>query len=59
VEAYVRKPKVKDFEGLLKLNGLRDYWGNGVTRIFLVIAFANLGSSIGTFIALPYLASLL
>lgn len=59
VEAYVRKPKVKDFEGLLKLNGLRDYWGNRVTRIFLVIAFANIGSSVGTFIALPYLASLL
>lgn len=59
VEAYVRKPRVKDFEGLLKLNGLRDYWRNGVTRILLVIVFANIGSSIGTFIALPYLVTLL
>ena len=51
MEAKMRKPKVKDFEGLLKLNSLRDYWGNGVTRILLVIAFANLGSGLGTYIA--------
>jgi len=59
VELWVRKPKVKDFEGLLKINKIRDLWKNRVTRILLVIAFANLGSSIGTFIALPYIASLL
>jgi pheromone shutdown-related protein TraB len=59
VELWVRKPKVKDFEGLLKIDGITDLWRNGVTRILLVIAFANLGSSLGTFIALPYLASLL
>jgi len=59
VEAYIRRPRVKDFEGLLKLNSFRDYWRNGVTRILLVIVFANIGSSIGTFIALPYLVSLL
>lgn len=59
VELWVRKPKVKDFEGLYEINGIRDLWKNGVTRILLVIAFANLGSSIGTFIALPYLASFL
>ncbi|MCK4491305.1 MAG: TraB/GumN family protein, partial [Candidatus Altiarchaeales archaeon] len=33
VEAKIRKPTVKDFEGLLSLNSLRDYFGNGVTRI--------------------------
>ena len=59
IEAWVRKPKVKDFEGLLRLNEMKDYWRNGVTRILLVIILANLGSSLGTFIALPYLASLL
>jgi len=58
-EVWMRKPRVKDFEGLLKLNSISDYWRNGVTRILLVIAFANIGSSIGTFIALPYLATLL
>jgi len=58
-ETWVRKPRVKDFEGLLTLNSVSDYWRNGVTRIILVIAFANIGSSIGTFIALPYLAAML
>jgi len=58
-EAWVRKPRVKDFNGLFRLDRMRDYWGNGITRIFLVIVFANIGSSIGTFIALPYLALLL
>ena len=58
VEGIVRKPRVRDFENLLKLNSFRDYFGNRVTRILLVMVFANIGSSIGTFIALPYLASL-
>ncbi|OYT42556.1 MAG: conjugal transfer protein TraB [Candidatus Altiarchaeales archaeon ex4484_43] len=58
-ETWVRKPRVKDFNGLFRLNRVRDYWENGVTRILLVIVFANIGSSIGTFIALPYLALLL
>ncbi len=51
MEAKMRKPKVKDFEGLLELNSPGDYWRNGVTRILLVIAFANLGSGLGTYIA--------
>lgn len=59
VELKVRKPRVMDFTGLLGLNGMRDYWKNRITKIFLVIVFANIGSSIGTFIALPYLASLI
>ncbi len=58
-EAWVRKPRVKDFDNLFKLDRMRDYWGNGVTRILLVMVFANIGSSIGTFVALPYLAMLL
>jgi pheromone shutdown-related protein TraB len=58
-EAWIRKPRVKDFDNLFKLDGFRDYWGNGVTRILLVIAFANIGSSIGTFIALSNLALLI
>jgi len=58
-ELKVRNPKVKDFEGLNRLGGLKDFWKNRVTRILLVVAFANLGSVIGTFVALPYIASLL
>ncbi|MFC2162966.1 TraB/GumN family protein [Candidatus Altiarchaeota archaeon] len=59
VEFKLRKPRVKDFKNLMKLDRMADYWKNRVTRILLVIVFANIGSSIGTFIALPYLASLL
>jgi len=58
-EMWVRRPRVKDFDGLFGLKRLRDYWENRVTRVLLVIVFANIGSSIGTFIALPYLALLL
>ena len=58
-EAKMNEPKVKDFESLSKLNGIADFWRNRVTRILLVVVLANLGSTIGTFIALPYLASLL
>lgn len=50
VEAKVRKPKVKDFEGLMKIDSIRDFWRNGITRILLVIAFANIGASMGAFI---------
>jgi pheromone shutdown-related protein TraB len=58
-EFKLRKPRVIDFKNLLKLDSMADYWRNRVTRILLVIVFANIGSSIGTFIALPYLASLI
>jgi pheromone shutdown-related protein TraB len=51
VEARVRKPKVRDFEGLMKINSLKDFWRNGVTRILLVIALTNLGASAGSLIA--------
>jgi len=59
VELKLRKPRVIDFKNLLKLSGISDYWRNRVTRTLLVIAFANLGSSLGTFIAFPYIASLI
>ena len=58
-EAKMNEPKVKDFESLSKLNSITDFWKNRVTRILLIVVLANLGSTIGTFIALPYLASLL
>jgi len=59
VELKMRKPMVMDFENLMKMKKIRDYWNNRVTRIFLIIIFANIGGSIATFIALPYMASLL
>ncbi|MEA1993340.1 MAG: TraB/GumN family protein [Euryarchaeota archaeon] len=57
-EAKMRTPMVKDFENLSRLERVRDYWKNNVTRILLVVTFANLGSTVGTFVALPYILSL-
>ena len=60
VEAFSRKPKVKDFENLsediLSISGFRK---NKVTKILLVVAFTNLGSAIGTFIAIPLMLKVL
>ncbi|MBU7043972.1 MAG: TraB/GumN family protein [Theionarchaea archaeon] len=59
VEMYMRKPRVVDLEALKELNELRDFYRNRVTRTLLVIAFANVGSTIGTLAALPYIMQLL
>ncbi|MEA3343739.1 MAG: TraB family protein, partial [archaeon] len=59
VEAKIREPRVKDFQDLDQITTFRGFYKNRVSRILLVAAFANLGSSIGTFAALPYLMSLI
>jgi len=60
VEAFVRKPKVRDFESLPDdILSLKGFWKNKVTRILLVVVFTNIGSSIGTFIAIPILMNIL
>ena len=52
VEAYVRKPKVSDFEDLAEDTAtLKGFWKNRVTRTLMVVIFANLFSTIGTFIS--------
>jgi pheromone shutdown-related protein TraB len=54
VEAFSRKPKVKDIENLPEdILSIRGFWRNKVTRILLVVVFTNLGSAIGTFVAIP------
>jgi len=58
-EAWIRKPKVRDFDELYRLNSISDYWKNGVTRILLVMAFTNIGATVGVVVGLPYLATLL
>jgi pheromone shutdown-related protein TraB len=50
VEAMIRKPKVEDFENLGNITTLGDFFRNRVTKILLIVALANLGSSLGTFI---------
>ncbi len=59
MEARMREPRVEDFEALKDIEGVTDFWRNKITRILLVSAFANLASSIGTFVGIPYLMSLL
>ena len=60
VEAILRKPQVRDFESLADdITHLRGFWRNNITRILLVVMFANLGSAIGTFVGGFAIASLL
>ena len=60
VEALLRKPQVRDFENLADdITHLRGFWRNNITRILLVVMFANLGSAIGTFVGGFAIASLL
>ena len=59
VEAKLKPPKVKDFESLNKLDSYSDFSRNRATHILLVTAYANIGSTLGTVIALPYILSLL
>jgi len=54
VEVFLGKPKVKDFERLSEdISSLKGFWKNKITRILLVVAFTNIGSSVGTFVAIP------
>lgn len=57
VQAWVKRPTVTDFEdiphAITKITG---FWMNPVTRILLVVVLANLGSSLGTFLAGTWIA---
>jgi pheromone shutdown-related protein TraB len=57
VEAKLRKPLVKDFQDLSKIENMRGFFRNKVIRLLMVVALANLGSIIGTIIALPWILS--
>lgn len=51
-QAYMKKPVVRDFETLADdVTSVKGFWNNKVTRVLLVIVLANLGSSLGTFVA--------
>ena len=58
VEAKLRKPVIKDFQELSKIESVRGFLKNKVIRLLMVVALANLGSIIGTIIALPWILSL-
>jgi pheromone shutdown-related protein TraB len=54
VEVFLGKPKVKDFENLTEdILSVKGFWKNKITRILLVVAFTNVGSAVGTFVAIP------
>ncbi len=58
VQAWIKKPTVADFENLSSdITTLKGFWMNPVIKILLVVAFCNLGSSIGTFLAGSIIAS--
>lgn len=51
VQAFVKRPNVSDFEALSEdVFSVKGFWHNKVTRVLLVVALANIGSSLGTFI---------
>jgi len=56
-EVFLRKPQVKDFEALSEdIASVKGFWSNKITRILLIVVFTNLGSSLGTFVAIPLMA---
>ncbi len=51
VQAYFRRPSVQDFENLAQdVFTVKGFWTNKVTRILLIVALTNLGSTLGTVI---------
>lgn len=59
-EAWVRKPRVEDFENLPNdITSIKGFRSNEITKILLVVVLSNLGSAIGTFIFIPLVAKYL
>ncbi len=51
VQIYMCRPSVEAFENLSEdVLSLKGFWVNKVTRILLVIALANIGSTVGAFL---------
>jgi pheromone shutdown protein TraB len=58
VQAWVKKPTVSDLEELpMSVMTVKGFWINPVSRILLVVIFANLGATIGVFISGSWIAS--
>lgn len=59
-EAFFRKPKVKDLERLSEdIVSIRGFWKNRAARILLVVVFTNMGSALGTMVAIPLMTKVL
>ncbi len=60
LEWYLRKPRVQDFERLsCDIESVRGFYRNRVTHILVVFFLSSVGGSIGTFVGIPYLTTLL
>ncbi len=60
VQLYLVRPRVIDLENVSQdTMHLKGWWKNKLSRTLLVSLFSSIGSSIGTFAALPFLMKLL
>ncbi|MGB8218256.1 MAG: TraB/GumN family protein [Candidatus Methanoperedens sp.] len=53
VEAHFRPPTTEDFRTISKAETIKELMQNRLFRIILVAGLANLGSMVGTFVAIP------
>ena len=52
VEASIKKPKVKDFEDIATdTETIKGFWKNRVTKILMIVIFANIFSTLGTIVS--------
>jgi len=60
VEAWLRRPSVADCERLPEdIQSLRGFWRNPVTRILLIAILSGLGTAIGFWVGVGWVASLI
>ena len=60
IQSWVRKPRVEDLENLNNdITSIKGFYKNRLTKVLLVFILSSIGSSIGTFVALPYLTALI
>lgn len=58
VQTWIKKPTVEDFEAIPEaITTTKGFWKNSVTRILLVVMISSIGSMVGTFIALGWIAA--
>ncbi|MFN3411891.1 MAG: TraB/GumN family protein [Exilispira sp.] len=60
IEAKFKKPRVIDFENLIEdISTFKGYFKNRILHILVVFFATSIGASIGTFIGIPWITSLL
>lgn len=60
MEAYLRRPTVEDCEGVQKaVSSIGSLYRNRVTRVFLVVVLASLGSALGAWVGFGWVIALL